>query len=244
MLTNPILSVEFEHDDPKYYRLSKNCVAMTAGEALIPTELCENVASEVEAKASPTISDIVQVFCRRYRECKTKQLEEKYFLPRGFTMRNYIELQAHLNENVVLRLERAIESEEMNMTAIIVGVDNNGANLFQIRDPGHADCFKRLGFHAIGSGLPHAISTFISFSFTPNTDLKKATYITYEAKKNAEKAPGVGKTATDIGIISCNEIRVIKPEEIKILEEIYQKKMELGKKGIADVESMISGLPF
>lgn len=244
MLTNPILSVEFEHDEPKYQVLTKTCVALTAGEALVPTELCEEVMLEVEKRASPKIRDIANVFCDKFRECKMKLVEENYFKPRGFSLHDYIQLQRHLNENVILRLERAIESESMNLTVIIVGVDDKGANIFQIRDPGHADCFKRIGFHAIGSGLPHAISTFISFNYTPNIDLKNAIYVTYEAKKNAEKAPGVGKEATDMGIISGREIRVIKAEELKLLEEIYQKKMELGKKGIIDVQEMIKKLPL
>jgi len=244
MLTNPVLSVEFEHDEPKYQVLSKTCVALTAGEALVPTELCEEVALEVEQKASPKISNIAEIFCDKFRECKMKMVEERYFKPRGFTMRDYVQIQGHLNENIVLRLERAIESETLNLTIVIVGVDDKGANIFQIRDPGHADCFNRLGFHAIGSGLPHAISTFISFNYTPNIDLKRAVYITYEAKKSAEKAPGVGKRATDMGIISSKGIRIIKAEETKLLEEIYQKKMEFGRKSIADVVGMIENLPL
>lgn len=244
MLTNPVLSVEFEHDEPKYQGLSKTCVALTAGEALAPTELCEEVTSEVKKKASPKIYDITKIMCDKYRECKMRRVEEIYFRPRDLSIEEYMRVQKHLNENVVLRLERAIESEEMRMSVIVVGVDNTGAHLFLVTDPGQSTCLDRIGFHAIGSGLPHAISTFIAFNYTPNIDLKTATYITYEAKKSAEKAPGVGKTATDMGIISSKEIRVIKPEEINKLEEIYQEKTRLERASIAEIDEMISSLPL
>lgn len=244
MLTNPTLSIEFEHDEPKYQALSKTCVLLTAGEALAPTELCREVTSEVEKKASPKIGDIVDVLCDKFRECKMNRIEEKYFKPRGFSIEQYLQVQRHLNENVVLRLERAIESAEMNMSFIAIGVDDLGAHIFDISDPGHAECYDRIGFHAIGSGLPHAIASFISFNYTPNIDLKKATYITYEAKKHAERAPGVGKTATDMGIVSSKGIRVIKAEEIKKLEEIFQDKTEFETKGIGNIEGKISNLPF
>lgn len=244
MLTNPTLSIEFEHDEPKWQKLSKTSVALTAGEALPPTELCREVTSEVEKKALPKTNEIIEIVCEKYRECKMKRVEEKYFKPRNLTIEQYLQVQRHLNENVVLRLERAIESEEINMSIIVIGVDDLGAHIFDVRDPGHAECFDRVGFHAIGSGLPHAISTFIAFNYTPNIDLKKATYITYEAKKHAERAPGVGKTATDMGIIFENEIRVITEEEIKKLEEVYQEKIGLEGKSIADIEGMISNLPF
>jgi len=244
MLTNPTLSIEFEHDEPKWQKLSETSVALTAGEATPPTELCIEVKSEIEKKASPRISDIASVMCEKYRDCKMKRIEELHFKPRGFSIEEYLRIQQHLNENVVLRLERAIESGEMEMSVIMVGVDDLGAHIFDIRDPGHAECFDRIGFHAIGSGLPHALASFISFNYTPNLDLKEATYITYEAKKHAEKAPGVGKTATDMGIISSKGIRVIKPEEIEKLEAIYNEKVTLERKSIKDIEGMISALPF
>lgn len=134
--------------------------------------------------------------------------------------------------------------ELVRMTVIVLGVDDLGAHIFDVRDPGHAECFNRVGFHAIGSGLPHAISAFISFNYTANIDLKKAIYITYEAKKHAEKAPGVGKTATDMGIISNKGIRVIKAKEIEKLEAIYKEKTELETKNIQNIEKMIAALPF
>lgn len=243
MLTNPILSVEFEHDEPKYEILSNTCVALTAGEALPPTELCREVILRVSRLTSPRINKISDTLCEEFRKYKKKRIEEKYFKPRGFnTIEEYLRLQRGLNDNVVLRLERAIESEKLGISFLVVGVDNEGAHIYEVSDPGHAECFDRVGFHAIGSGLPHAIAIFISYNFTPNISLRNALYVTYEAKKHAERAPGVGKVATDIAIITDKGIEFIKEDTLDSLEKIYRRKTSLEIRNIKKIEKMIENI--
>ena len=243
MLTSPVLSVEFEHNEPKYEFLSQTCVGLSAGEAMPVTELFDEVRKRVATKASPAIREIADLVSESLRKCKMKLIEEKYFKPRGLTIETYLQAQRHLNENVVLRLERAIEGERFGMINIVVGVDNGGAHIYEVTDPGHSECYQRLGFHAIGSGLPHAISTFISHDFTPSMDLKKAVYVTFEAKKNAENAPGVG-IATDIGIINEEKIKILSEDELNILEEIYREKKRVFSESASSIEKMIKELPL
>jgi hypothetical protein len=243
MLTSPELSVEFEHNEPKFEGLSQTCVGLSAGEAMPVTELFDYVRKKVATKASPSIREIADLVSESLLNCKMRQVEERYFRPRGLTIGTYLEAQRHLNENVVLRLERAIESERFGMTALVVGVDNNGAHIYEVSDPGHCECYERLGFHSIGSGLPHAISTLISHNFTSAMDLRKAVYVTYEAKKNAENAPGVGK-ATDMGIISGERIRILGANELNILDKIYGERQKIFSESASNVEKMIKELPF
>jgi hypothetical protein len=243
MLTSSGLSVEFEHNEPKYETLSSTCVGLSAGEAMPVTELFDEVRKTVASKASPTIKEIADLVSESLRKCKMKLIEEKYFKPRGLTIASYLQAQRHLNENVVLRLERAIEGERLRMINIVVGVDNYGAHIYEVTDPGHSECYQRLGFHAIGSDLPHAISTFISHDFTPSMDLRKALFVTYEAKKNAENAPGVG-TATDIGFITEAEIKILSENELNTLDKIYTEKKRVFSESTSSIENMINELPF
>jgi hypothetical protein len=67
--------------------------------------------------------------------------------------------------------------------------------------------------------------------------------VVYEAKKNAEKAPGVG-FETDIGIVEDAGIRIIKNGEKKLLDEIYQKRKQLIGSYGEEIESMINKLPI
>jgi hypothetical protein len=243
MLTSPGLSVEFEHNEPKFEKLSSTCIGLSAGEAMPVTELFDEVRQRVASKASPTIKEIADSVAESLRKCKMKLVEEKYFLPRGLTIETYLQAQRHLNENVVLRLERAIEVERFGMISLVVGFDNAGAHIYEVSDPGHSECYQRLGFHAIGSGLPHAISTFISHDFTPNMDLNKALYVSYEAKKNAENAPGVGD-ATDMGIISEDGIRILSEDELNTLAKIFDEKKRVFSESTSSIEEMINKLPF
>jgi len=241
MVTSTQLSVEFEHDEEKFETLSPKCVALTAGEVLAPTEFFR--AARAGIRDSPKISEIAHHVEEGFRNFRMKRVEDTLFLPRGITVRDFLQAQRVMNPDVVLRLDRAIETNKVNALILIVGVDSDGAHLHQVTDPGHSECFDKLGFHAIGSGLPHAISTFISHNYAPHFSLKKATYVVYEAKKNAEKAPGVG-LETDIGIVEDSGIRVIRGDEKKLLNEIYQKRMQLIGSYSAEIESMINKLPI
>ena len=214
MVTSRQLLVEFEHDEPKFETLTKKCIALTAGEALPPTELFR--ATRTAIQDSPRISEIAEAVENNFGTMRKKRVEDLYFKPRGLTIQGFIQAQRVMNANVVLCLDRQIETTKLNVNILIIGVDMDGAHIFQVVDPGRAECFDKLGFHAIGSGLPHAISAFIGYNYTPQVSLKRAVYVIFEAKKGAEKAPGVGK-ATDIGIVENQGVRAIKPDEIALL---------------------------
>lgn len=241
MVTSRQLSIEFEHDEPKFETLTNKCVALVAGETLPPTELFRTARTEIQD--SPRIGEIANVVEGNFQKMRMKRVEDRFLKPRGLTMQNFLQAQRVMNANVVLRLDRQIETTKLNVTILIIGADMDGAHIYQVIDPGHAECFDKLGFHAIGTGLPHAISTFISYRFTPQVTLKRAVYVVYEAKKNAEKAPGVGK-ATDVGIVEGQGVRIIKPDEIDLLAKIYDKRTSLTKSQNEKMDEMINALPF
>ena len=241
MVTSRQLLIEFEHDEPKFETLTGKCIALTAGETLPPTELFR--AARTEIQDSPRISEVASVVEGNFQKMRMKRVEDSFFKPRGLTVQNFLQAQRVMNPNVVLRLDRQIETTKLNVNILIIGVDMDGAHIYQVVDPGHAECFDKLGFHAIGSGLPHAISTFIRYNYTPQVALKRAVYLVYEAKKNAEKAPGVGK-ATDVAIVEDQGIRIIKPDEIHLLEEIYDKRTSLTKSQNEKMDEMIDALPL
>ena len=241
MLTSRALSVQFEHDETKFDQLSDTSLALTAGEALTPTKLFRDVRSKV--KPTSSLSDICDIVKEVFLEYKLQRVEEKYFKPRKLSISKFYAIQKQLNPDVVRRLEMLLEREVFNVEILLVGVDRSGAHIYQISDPGTSECFDSLSFHAIGSGLPHAMSTLISYNYTPCIELKKASYIIYEAKKNAERAPGVGKT-TDMAIINEKEIKFLSDDEIGELDKIYKEKGNLGQPILKTLEKMIHALPF
>jgi len=86
----------------------------------------------------------------------------------------------------------------------------------------------------------HAISSLIANGFLPLMGVKHAVYFSYEAKKNAESAPGVGGD-TDMAVIRDGKIRNITPEEIKELEKIYETRRV---RQTGEFTEAVDALPF
>jgi 20S proteasome alpha/beta subunit len=129
-----------------------------------------------------------------------------------------------------------------NLWIMIAGVDENGGHIYRIENPAVKHSFDSIGYHAIGSGEIHAITTFIANDYkVKNTPLVRGLALTYEAKKRSEKASGVGQQ-TDMAIIFKDKIIHLPGELIQKLEDIYQKKIEQEKKVVSDVEQMILDL--
>ena len=241
MVTNRMLSIEFEHDEPKFEILSDNCVALTAGEALAPTELFRAVKPKIQD--SPDIKDIAEAVAQAFRKFKRKRIEHVVLSQRNLTFDSFLEKQQKLLPEIVIRIDSQIAKAKMNLFILLVGIDESGARIFAIVDPGHAVCFDRLGFHAIGSGLPHAASTFISYDYTPAFSLKKAAYVVYEAKKIAEKAPGVGE-GLDMAIVDEEGVKPISEKDIKILDDAYKQRIAIAVTQSQKMDKLINALAW
>ena len=74
MITNPALSIEFEHLTKKMTELSDRCVALTAGDALAHTELFNSVQDEIEKLKSPTLKNIISKIKECYQEIRKRDL--------------------------------------------------------------------------------------------------------------------------------------------------------------------------
>ena len=239
MVTERMLSVEFEHDEPKFEILSNNCIALTAGEALPPTELFRAVKLQIQE--SSKIKDMAEAVAETFRNFKRKRIENLVLKQRNLTFDSFLEKQKMLLPEIVIRIDNQIATAKMNLFILLVGIDEGGAHIFVIVDPGHSVCFDRLGFHAIGSGLPHALSTFISYNYTPVFSLKKAAYVVYEAKKTAEKAPGVGKEL-DMAIVDGEGVKPISEKDIEILDNAYKQRIAIAAAQSQKMDEFIKAL--
>lgn len=97
MLTG--VDVQFEHPVPKIDSLSPNCIALTAGTALIHTDLFRRVVSKQREKAALSIQDVVQGVKAEFVETRRSLIEEQFFLPRGFTIEWFNENQQTLKDD-------------------------------------------------------------------------------------------------------------------------------------------------
>ena len=101
-----------------------------------------------------------------------------------------------------------------------------------------------MGYHAIGSGLPHAMFTFIARNCNQDMSLEDVLLITYEAKKMAERAPGVGANITDPCIMNSSKTYLSKEEDIKELDSIYRKWIKSNDEGRAETSEFLKKVGF
>jgi len=224
MITNEGLSIEFEHPTRKMTTLSDCCAALTAGDALAHTELFNMVVDEIHQLKSPQVSEIVEKVKHCYKTIRDKEIREKILNPRGFQhIGEFYRVQRELIPDVALTIQAQMEQYDYGLDILVSGANRGKASIYGIVNPGTSNCFDAVGFHAIGSGLPHAINTLISRECHQGISLEEGILITYEAKKMAEKSPGVGMKITNMSIVNEKGIIELDRDQVDRLDEIYKK---------------------
>lgn len=224
MITATYPPVEFEHGIPKLEIICPSCVVLTAGDALAHADLCRNVREAISSISRPRTAQITEQVRRGYITQRLEAIEQLFFAPRGWALQDfYGRLIGALPTDLAVTIDNQIATYDYGLTIIIAGVDTDQAHIYGLRHPGMVDCYDSIGYHAIGIGSIHAISSLIANGYLPTTGVKMAIYLVYEAKRNAESAPGVGKD-TDMAILRESECQNITPEQISALEQIYDSR--------------------
>lgn len=242
MITNPALSIEFEHPTKKMTELSHSCVALTAGDALAHTELFNSVQIEIERLKSPTLTNIISKIKECYQEIRKREITEKYLIPRGFdNFADFYQAQRVLNLEIAQRIQYQIEEYDYGLEILIAGIEEGKAHIYEIFDPGTSKCFDSINFHAIGSGVPHALNSLIARGCNQSIPIADCLMKIFEAKKMAEKAPGVGCTLTNICFLSPNKGIIGFPKEkYNELEQIFKKWIKNDSDWNTEVNSLLS----
>lgn len=228
MITMPGLSQEFEHETPKVAKINNSCLAISAGDALIPNDLFDYVNKDLRGIASPKIKDIVEKLKSCYARLRKKYIEEEFLSSRGFTIDSFYKNMSELSPQIAIPIDSKIVDYDLGVDIVLGGKDDDGAHIYLILNPGIARCYNSMGYVATGSGMPHSLHSFITNNYHPDISFKEALFLAYEAKRLAERAPGVGRR-TDIWVIDENGIKEISPIVLKELDEIYEDKMKSQK---------------
>jgi 20S proteasome alpha/beta subunit len=165
MVTSPLLAIEFEHPCKKMTPISDGCFALTAGDALTHTELFNMVNEEINDHRMPSVDEVVSKIKECYHKRRKTDITENFLIPRGFNGFNeFYEAQRHLLPDLALTIQTQIEKYNYGLQILVAGMKGDMAHIYEIDDPGTSRCFDAIGYHAIGSGLPHAMYTLISRS--------------------------------------------------------------------------------
>ena len=241
MVTATYPPVEFEHGMPKLEVICPSCIVLTAGDALAHADLCRNVRDRISGLSHPRTNMITEEVRKGYVAQRLKTVEERFLAPRGWSLEDfYGKYVRTMPPELVVTIDNEIASYDYGLSIVVAGADPNEAHIYGVRHPGEVDCYDSIGYHAIGIGAMHAVSSLIANGCISTTDTKMATYFTYEAKRNAETAPGVGHD-TDMAIIRTKGYQFIEPEHISLLEEIYDSRRT---RQTEEFKKSIDSLPF
>jgi len=224
MITATYPPIEFEHGIPKIEEICPYCVVLTAGDALAHADLCRLVRGNVSILSRPRVQQITEEIKQAYVAQRLKTIEERYLSTRGWKLNDFYE--EHIRKiptDLAIAIDNQIATYDYGLSIIVAGADSDEAHVYGIRHPGDVDCYDAIGYHAIGIGAMHAVSNLVANGYLPAVTVKMSVYMVYEAKKNAENAPGVGNQ-TDIMIIRNTGHQWVIPEQIKQLEQIYESR--------------------
>ena len=243
MLTAGGLAIQFEHPERKMTPLSHTCMALTAGDALAYTELFNQVQASIYVLREPSVVQIVETIKECYQTIRRKQIVERILKPRGFDdFPEFYNAQRVLSNDVVLPIQGQIDSYDYGLQILAAGIDGESAHIYGIENPGTSVCFDSVGWQAIGSGSPHAITTLIARTCHQDLPLHEVLMIVYEAKKTAEKAPGVGANLTDICVMTPKGLIDFPRDKVKDLDALYQQWMQKQPEWKKNIEELLQNL--
>lgn len=239
MVSVDFLSLEFETQTRKIDLVGKNFATLTAGDALRPTDLLRAVSTELSGLSQPTVRDASRRIESAYAEERRSLAEKTVLGPAGMDYQTFLQNQNALTEEIALAVFSQLQSFDLDLDILLAGVDASGAHLYITENPGVTSCFDSIGYAAIGSGLPHAESYLTEAHYSPEIPLNRAIWLSYVAKKRAERAPGVGKT-TDVLVIDGERgVRFLDGQTLEAFESLYQQYLDNLRKAEPNLDESI-----
>ena len=242
MLSAPFLTLEFDHPEAKIDQLSKTCVGLTAGDALVATDLYAGSAGLANQLQDPQVQLIAENIKKRFVDIRKNLINERVFQPRGLSLDDFYlgGMIKHIPSDLAMLLDSQVQQGRLEASIIVAGVDGSGAHIYGVEDPGTSACYDRLGYHATGSGHRHALLNLVSARQHWTLGINQTVHNVFEAKKQAELAQGVG-IATEMHVITASGIRILTADDLNALGALHKKKI---KPEMEEVTKAIGVLPF
>ena len=224
MLSAAFLSLEFDHPRSKIESLGSSCVGMSAGDALPVGELFASAQPVATQLQNPQVEQIAKAIKEAYCALRAKRIEETVFQPRGVTLDDFYKrgLIQQLPTELAMSLDDMVQRRNLGIDLIVTGSDQSGAHIFGISDPGVVSNYDRIGYHAIGSGLSHALLSLVGTRQGWLTSINETVFNVFRAKRQAELAPGVGESI-EMRVIAGNKTRNVTDEEFSHLNTILKE---------------------
>ena len=242
MLSAPFLTVEFDHQDTKIDQIDKNCVALSSGDALCVQDILIGGLGAASHFQNPAIITLAEQIKHQFCEIRKQRVNEVILGPRGIDFDSFYQggMIARFPQDLAMLLDSQVQMHALGTTLLVAGVDDSGAHIYCIDDPGKIACFDRVGYHAIGSGHRHAVLKLVDLRQHQSTSINETIFNVFCAKRVAELAPGVGQ-ATSMKVVFRTKTKSIDQTMLDGLEPAYREQANPVN---ASVREAVDKLPF
>lgn len=242
MLSAPFLTVEFDHQDTKIDQISDNCVALSSGDALCVQDVLIGGVGAASHLQNPPIKTIADQIKMQFCEIRKQRVNDMILGPRGIDFDSFYQggIITRFPPDLAMLLDSQVQTYALGTVLLMAGVDDSGAHIHCIDDPGKMACFDRVGYHAIGSGHRHALLKLVALNQHRSTSINETVFNVFCAKKIAELAPGVGQ-ATSVKIVFRTETRVVEQKILDGLEPAYREQANPTNESVREA---VDALPF
>lgn len=216
--------IEFEHGVPKMAHPSEHAVVMIAGDTLVGTRLAREVAGSLDG-AEPRTIEIAQQLAMKYRQVRDEALEQQVLVPRALTLQAFYGAHQSFNPQLAMLVDQAMTQTSLNVELLLAGVDQGGAHIFSVHNPGTELQHDVISYAAIGSGAIHALQSMIGFGHTSAAGFPETIFRVYASKRRSEVAPGVGQE-TDIAIVRTSGVTWLDQASQTQLASVYSTYQE------------------
>ena len=216
--------VQYEPHLVKSGRITPYVMVLCAGQ--LPLHSQALLATHGQVRGDPKTSPltVANIYAQAVQAIRLRQAENEFLAPVGLTVETFLAQQNELSPGFVDGLRTQLQGfVGPDSGAIVVGTEGVVAHIFEINKFGDIHCYDDVGFSAIGSGAWHAKSQLMQFGYSNQFWLPAALAATYAAKRAAEVAPGVGKTATDILVALKDGIMPLDEATTKKMETLYKE---------------------
>lgn len=213
---------EFTYDTPKLEYFDKTMIISSCGNPLYMKDIIFKGREILrkEFKGEPTNVNRIRSLTNAYYETRKNNIEEIILKRHLLTLEEYFKYyeKGTIWEKQAMQISSGINNYDLDLNFLVGAVEDTGASIYEISNPGTHTCHNFLGYHTIGSGKYYAMQTFLNHQYKINFSLKKALFIALEAKRNAEKMFEIGRK-TDIRILSKEKMEIFQVSK-KVIEEL------------------------
>jgi 20S proteasome alpha/beta subunit len=226
--------VEYEPQQLKVAYIAPNAMLLIAGQYPTHTQAIQQVVKQLRSRPESTPETIAALYGKAIQKIRLQLAEDKYLAPFGMNTDTFIAQQRDMSQAFVATITQQLQDfDGPDTEALIVGTEEDRAQIWSVDYKGTSRCFDDVGFHAIGIGAGHASLSLMQAGYTNQWFFANALATIYAAKKVAETAPGVG-TNTDIHLVNKFGAAKLWPAAFESLEKGYQKYREANAKLVLD----------